>query len=244
MNDLSMALAQRLKELRKSKGLTYAGLSEALKTEYGIHISKESLSNYEVSTAIPHSKSGKNEGMNVKYLRCLADFYGVSTDYLLGRSEVQSPDVTIQGVVDYTGLSENAVGKLHSLAEDDILSIFPGANAHRLEALNTLLTTDSGRWILLYIYNYLLADFDAFTIDRQEDGGEITTLTGMCAGLRNTETGKNVDAIWVRDISALYLSRIQEALTELRVKIQPDAITIEYGDEDGGANNGKHTKDN
>lgn len=39
----------------------------------------------------------------------IAKHYGVSTDYLLGVSDVRSQDTTVQGIVKYTGLSETAV---------------------------------------------------------------------------------------------------------------------------------------
>ena len=45
-------------------------------------------------------------------LEKLADYFGVSTDYILGRTDVKSPDTTIQGVCEYLGLTEQAVNSL------------------------------------------------------------------------------------------------------------------------------------
>ena len=39
----------------------------------------------------------------------IAKHYGVSTDFLLGISDVRSQDTTVHGIVEYTGLSEEAV---------------------------------------------------------------------------------------------------------------------------------------
>lgn len=122
MGDLSLILAQRLRTLRKSRGLTYVELSNALKETYGVKISKESLTNYEVSDAY-HTKAGKNEGMSVKYLRCLADFYQVSTDYLLGVAEQPSRDVDMQAACEFTGLSNNAVSAIKDFG-DSALVVF------------------------------------------------------------------------------------------------------------------------
>lgn len=118
MEDLSPVLAKRLKELRESRGLTLAGLSKALTEKYGIQISKESLTNYEVVDSF-HSKARKNEGMSVKYLRCLADFYGVSTDYLLGLTDPDNStaDKKLRMISEYTGLSNKAISRLHELSE-------------------------------------------------------------------------------------------------------------------------------
>ncbi|MBR2520775.1 MAG: hypothetical protein IKE62_01160 [Oscillospiraceae bacterium] len=120
--------AKRLKRLRTSKGLSHEKLSEELSKRYGITISKSSLINYEATDY--SSKSGSNAGMKIEYLWCLSDFYGVSADYLLGKSSERSPDVSIQAVCRYTGLSETAVEKLKLLydqrdtrAYSDLLSL-------------------------------------------------------------------------------------------------------------------------
>ncbi len=92
--------------------MSHAKLSVTLKEKYGIDISSDSLMNYEVATE-SHSKALKNLGMSVKYLRCLADFYGVSTDYLLGLVDTPSPDQNVQAMCQYTGLSHSSVKTLH-----------------------------------------------------------------------------------------------------------------------------------
>lgn len=121
MNDFSPVLAQNLKALRQERGLSLPALSKAISERYRIKISVESLTNYEVSD-IYHSKSRKNEGMSVKYLYCLADFYGVSTDYLLGRTETKTPDTSIQTTCAVTGLSESAVESLAGCTDKTAMS--------------------------------------------------------------------------------------------------------------------------
>lgn len=119
-NNLSLIMAKRLKALRIGQGregkpdISHIGLSEKLNSEYGISISKDSLQNYEVSDAY-HTKAFTNNGMNVEYLRCIADYYKVSADYLLGLSDIPSPDESIQGVCNYTGLSQKAVAQILDL---------------------------------------------------------------------------------------------------------------------------------
>lgn len=49
----------------------------------------------------------------VKY----ADFFGVSTDYLLGRTHVKSPNAEIQGICNRLSLSEEAVAAICRLGE-------------------------------------------------------------------------------------------------------------------------------
>lgn len=101
-------MAKRLKELRNSRGLSHESLSKAMSEKYGISISGDSLQNYEVVNEY-HTKAGSNQGMRIEYLRCFADFYCVSTDYLLGLTEASTTDITIRAIADATGLSENVI---------------------------------------------------------------------------------------------------------------------------------------
>lgn len=47
-------------------------------------------------------------------LKKIAEFYNVSADYLLGISDMVSPDVNLRAAAEYTGLSEEAVEHLHN----------------------------------------------------------------------------------------------------------------------------------
>jgi len=87
-----------------------------LNDKYGISISRDSLMAYEISDET-RAKASKlpNLGMRVEYLYCLADFFGVSLDYLLGREDVKSPDCNIRFMCKYTGLSENSIETLRYL---------------------------------------------------------------------------------------------------------------------------------
>lgn len=112
----SIKMGKRLKALREEttlneKKLSHVALKEKLKEQYGIDISRDSLMNYEVSE-VNHSKFGTNLKMSVEYLNCLANFYGVSTDYLLGLSDVKTIKEDIQVACKTTGLSADAIKAL------------------------------------------------------------------------------------------------------------------------------------
>lgn len=47
----------------------------------------------------------------------IADFFNVSVDYLLGRTEAMSTDCNLRSAMEYTGLSEPAAAKLGTLAK-------------------------------------------------------------------------------------------------------------------------------
>lgn len=118
----SLIMAQRLKKLRKDSKLSHESLRKAIMEEYEIDISVDSLKNYEVSSE-HHAKAYKNEGMRVEYLRVLADFYGVSSDYILGRtndSNVNPPAVDDLCISENTAkfLSELKIAENQDFARD------------------------------------------------------------------------------------------------------------------------------
>ena len=108
--ELSFEMGARLKSLREEKHLSYQELADALLDKYGIKISKDSLRDYEIcSDYRSKAKSLPNLGMRTEYLIALSDFYEVSTDYLLCKTDCPAPEIKIREICEYTGLSEAAV---------------------------------------------------------------------------------------------------------------------------------------
>ena len=95
------SLPDRYADLRHEKGLSQTGLAAAL------NCNKQYISKFEDGT----------RSLSLNMLQKYAVFFGVSTDYLLGISDIRSPDSEIQAVCKYTGLSEKAVERLHFYAE-------------------------------------------------------------------------------------------------------------------------------
>lgn len=112
-NGLSIKTGERLHKLRISLGLSLEKLREEIYRKYGAKISKDSLINYEVSDS-EHPRKYKNNGMRIEYLRYFSDFYGVSSDFLLGLSDVPTIDTTIQAICNRTGLSDDIVSWLET----------------------------------------------------------------------------------------------------------------------------------
>lgn len=143
MDNFSAVFAGRLKSLRQERGLSLKTLADELNSQYAYEIlsgnragkkqtiSEAALKAYEAGEN--HSRSGDNKGMRAEYLLWLADFYEVSTDYLLGRTDIRSPHMNVQAIAEETGLSEKSVHdlmgtylggtKLLSPIVDDILSL-------------------------------------------------------------------------------------------------------------------------
>ena len=52
---------------------------------------------------------------NIEQLNLLSDYFNVSLDYLVGRSDIKTPNADIRAVCEYTGLSEKAIDTLHMI---------------------------------------------------------------------------------------------------------------------------------
>ncbi len=98
--------ANRLKVLRTAQDESQRAAVE----EIGITVG--SLGHYETGKRIPPA--------DVVYK--LAKHYNVSSDYLLGLREEDSPDPTIAKICAYTGLSETAVNNLHKFKDLHFMS--------------------------------------------------------------------------------------------------------------------------
>lgn len=88
-----------IKELREEKRLTQSELAELM----GININ--TLATYERETREP----------NIEKICLFADFFGVPTDYLFGKTKQRKLDIGVQGASELTGLSEASVTLLHDL---------------------------------------------------------------------------------------------------------------------------------
>lgn len=117
--------AQRLKTLRKERSITQQQLAD------GVRISKGGLSYYENAGRTP----------DISILERFADYFGVTTDYLLGRTNAQTQKAKLQAVCNYTGLSDKAVNLLSDLKE---------SSPAQLRVVNFLLEQAAGDMDIVY----------------------------------------------------------------------------------------------
>lgn len=88
---------QLLGEKKKASGLTLRELAKELNVSLGI------LSDWQNGKKIPRMDS----------IIHLAQYFKVSTDYLLGLTDVRSADTSARAAAEYTGLMEDAIEFLH-----------------------------------------------------------------------------------------------------------------------------------
>ncbi|MCM1168032.1 MAG: hypothetical protein NC401_18775, partial [Ruminococcus sp.] len=78
---------------------------------------------------------------DISILERFADYFGVTTDYLLGRTNAQTQKAKLQAVCNYTGLSDKSVELLADLKE---------TSPDQLRVINFLLEQASGDMDIVY----------------------------------------------------------------------------------------------
>jgi len=90
-------IGERIKTLREEKGFTQQTLADAL------HLKRETINMWE--NGFRDLKTGS--------IIALADFFDVSADYILGRTDNRTLDTSIQSACEVTGLTEHAIAILN-----------------------------------------------------------------------------------------------------------------------------------
>ncbi len=97
--------AKKLRKIAKEKGITQQALADFIGEQTGETITRQSVGQWFIGATCPPLRT----------VPLIAEFFGVSTDYLLTETETKSPDVNIQAIREYTRLSEEAAEKLHKI---------------------------------------------------------------------------------------------------------------------------------
>lgn len=102
--------------------------------------------------------------LSITMLERYAGFFNVSTDYLLGRTDIKSTDTTMQSVCEYTGLNEDNVKMLNSAKEyETIEKNNLDFKFSSLDTINLLLTQLDYQGTIIYELR------DALNLDLSKD---------------------------------------------------------------------------
>lgn len=127
----------RLIKLREEMKKTKKEVADALGMPYNTY------SNYESNLREP------NSAVLIK----IADFYNVSTDYLLGLSNIKSVDTDVQTACKVTGLSEENVRLLSKFdMHKDIINYFLGASTEEQDAKDLTIMSSNNNIFYNMIY--------------------------------------------------------------------------------------------
>ncbi|MBR1831065.1 MAG: helix-turn-helix transcriptional regulator [Ruminiclostridium sp.] len=102
-----------IKDLRMSKGISsHKELAKELEKyadRYGVTVGKSTLQKLEETDS---SKDAYKTNVGYKAFLALADFYGVSVDYLFGRTDSMTPDEKTRAAIEITGIKESSIEML------------------------------------------------------------------------------------------------------------------------------------
>ena len=152
MSNKNMAsIGLRIAKLREERGLSQKQLADELE-KMGLKVRRETVTQWE---------NGSRD-LKTEYTVKLADFFDVSADWILGRSDLKTTDEDTRKIHDLLPLSEKAIQVLFQMAAPDNL----GGDPDILYALNAMLEglsqgyDDNGWWntdgyVLVDISEYL-----------------------------------------------------------------------------------------
>ena len=197
MESLLTKMGERLKGLRKEQNWLQADVCDR------IHVSLPAYRSWENGEVIPR----------VEYVVHLADLYGVSTDFLLGISDVRG--VGYKEVEDITGLSQATIATLHELHESE----HRGSGQMALRAVNALLEDQThGFSALRFIGEYILGRFQYFSVPGSGVYNSKVLMTEFPADGMGSASLLDIQ----RASSAETMTLIQECLFELRNKFRAE----------------------
>ena len=98
-DEYTAPFATRLRELIDTSKIPQTALAEY------IGVTRQAVSSYSLGTSLP----------DVEKFEKIANYFDVSTEYLLGRTEIKKADASKQATAEYLGLSEDAIDAIHSL---------------------------------------------------------------------------------------------------------------------------------
>ena len=125
--DYKEEFSKRLIQLREQKGFTQQQLADS------IGITRQSLSLYEKA----------ERTINFELLAKIADFFNVSTDYLMGRTDVASMNEDLQTACKVTGLSESAVIAIRNIHDGDPYRKLKRDRMYNAEILEKIILSES-----------------------------------------------------------------------------------------------------
>lgn len=186
METINTTVGYRIMGLREMNHIPQQKLAVAL------GITRQSLSLYERG----------ERSVNAELLLKIADYFNVSTDYLLGRTPNQTADTDLQGVLDFTGLSEKAV---------ENLLYFTKNSEYKYNVLNILLSTDNIKILLCGIVGYFMNTVKTFEtyFDKY---GDYPDENCVAIGIGYNEEKETMDKIKYQEwlVENLFLKTINE----------------------------------
>lgn len=192
-------VSRRLIAARTKKGYT----QEQLANELGVSL--QTIKKYE-KAASPNvqdmpggSRDNSISGMRMETLWKLSELLGVSADYLLGWTDIESVDCNVRSAQEYTGLSEAAVNKLHSFS---LMYEPPGY----LDLLSLFIADNGIEQVLEYFCGFV-----SFSIEHPDSTQDFGTLINISS----TALFQNLANIEINQIMQRMIEKYKQQYTDV-----------------------------
>lgn len=225
--DYKEIFSKRLVELREAQNITQQELADKLQ------ITRQSLSLYEKA----------ERTINIELLARIADFFNVSTDYLMGKTEISTMNKDIQNACDTTGLSEQAVNKLNYMythAEEYTTNKFKTVTSHPLAStffvFNVLPASDIiSKFIESKHFEILIGDAQMYTMFIGDSNKENTSKKAAKDEKEHPIKQAYYNFVDSQMIAALKVQQASECVKEIFKEIYADSKEMKA--------NGKHNSE-
>lgn len=195
--------------LREEKGLSIKELAKK------INCNEKTISFYE---------NGERD-LSIGTLQKYADFFEVSTDFLLGRTETKTSNIDHQKICEITGLSDNALEGLIQAKSSKTIVYHYG-----LEGLNYILTKNQGSEILCSLFEYIHSHEimkGKYEPDFTPSQSAVSGLMSLADKTAKKFSDKNLRAK-ERHQRGLVINAISVALEELRQDYEKENPDIDF----------------
>ncbi len=197
-----MPFPTRLRELLNEKKTAEGGTQEDL-AEY-IGAKRQSISQWQYGSTFP----------DVNTLKKIADYYNVSADYLLGRTNIKVLEADFIAIQAKTGLSEKAIERLceenyeEAFKENKNGDMLPMIKNNFTRTVNTILENPK---IIEHISRYLYSVF--INADNSQNPTMFALQEKGYAGLEYINSS---------EISDAYLVKVQAELLSLKMEMEKE----------------------
>lgn len=189
------------KKARKAKRLTQKSFCDEYEKVTGSSVTIETVRNWEQGRAIPR----------IDTLISLADFFGVSVDYLLNRSECTSIDN--EYIREKTGLNDASISMLETAKKESEIEkqIYDLRNNNSsltvTDTLNIMCKYDTLAHIAKGFRNYLLTEY-AVPVQYEPEQGKFTYSDSDFSKLNHKEINAMCEALGVAPFPDHYIMHL------------------------------------
>lgn len=200
------SLSDRYMDLRIEKGLSQTELAKVL------GCNKQYISKFEDGTR------SLSMSMLVKY----ADFFDVSTDYLLGRTDIKTANIAVKEICDYTGLNEEAIKRLYGLqhlSKGDLKNWIKVINLLILDGDLDGVRLDGEYGILPTLYEYFFAEYEIPINQTDIDSDDLNTCPANDYLIYRIKGTNNNTMTYANVLQEINLVHAQQRLIKIKGKL-------------------------